>query len=210
MSTDTSVEPTIDLEAEVEVIAVSTFGDYLCIMQGEHFFSVKVGDPDEPAEYTPITAQEAEEIRALCQRSTRPGTAESLDAVRRSIAPGRDYLLEVWYEIDPESRAVRDYLRLHHLQVSNEIAEEKLGKEEFTKLKAEEERLIGSIDWLDRSWPSDGWEGAADAAAAHASQLRPLEQELAEIHEKLGRHRPDIARYYPKGTCHCGARLKQK
>jgi len=77
-----------------------------------------------------------------------------------------------------------------------------------SELEAQEEELIKQIDQLDRSWPSDGWDGAAMVIAQHVQRIRALEQQLAPIHEQHGRHRPDLKRYYPPKTCYCGINLK--
>jgi hypothetical protein len=72
------------------------------------------------------------------------------------------------------------------------------------ELEARENELIPILDTLEHSYPSDGWDGAAEAIAAHVRKIQEVERELLQIHQQLGRHRPDVQRYYPEHLCICG------
>ena len=75
----------------------------------------------------------------------------------------------------------------------------------------EERRLLQKWFDLQNSYPSDGWVGAADARASHHRKVLACEEELRELHEQSGRHRPERRSGpnggKPTGKCVCGETL---
>jgi len=70
-------------------------------------------------------------------------------------------------------------------------------------------KLIKEWFTLQRSWPWDGYEGAAQARARHKEKITGVEQRLRELHNaKPGSHGPELrvgASYdQPTGKCICG------
>jgi hypothetical protein len=56
---------------------------------------------------------------------------------------------------------------------------------------------------LNRTWPSDGWDGAAEARAAHDRLVKLVEEDLAADHAING-HGPCINYGVRQVTCICG------
>jgi hypothetical protein len=64
------------------------------------------------------------QIRELTRLSTRrSGPAENIGVVRRNMAPSRDWLTEFYYRVNPEARAIRDYLEFHRKDIERRVAE---------------------------------------------------------------------------------------
>jgi hypothetical protein len=82
---------------------------------------------------------------------------------------------------------------------------------DHSKDKKVSEESINLDRWLQlrRSWPSDGWDGAAQARSEHALTVRMIEAELADEHEKVG-HGP--VEWFGVGSerCVCGVSHKDK
>lgn len=51
------------------------------------------------------------------------------------------------------------------------------------------------------TWPSDGWDGAADVIAAHARKAHEIETALAEEHKLSGQHGPRHPFYLDACVC---------
>jgi hypothetical protein len=64
------------------------------------------------------------------------------------------------------------------------------------------DQLQKRLTFLYRTWPSDGWDGAAALIAQHARQCEAIESELASRHAAPGgSHGPEHPYY--RGECVC-------
>lgn len=64
-----------------------------------------------------------------------------------------------------------------------------------------DEELLRRLCGVYAGWPSDGWEGAANAIAIYSNVAHEIEQELKVRHEKAGSH--NSAHPYYKDQCAC-------
>ncbi len=62
------------------------------------------------------------------------------------------------------------------------------------------EELFKRLSRLYDTWPSDGWDGAAQVIAAHAKIVEQVEKELALLHISSAQHGPKHP-YYKEQCC---------